>query len=92
MQELYTLQDICVLVSVGVRVCLGWCVSKVDCRDQMCVLHVCVNKESDMYTPACTYLLMYFFKLRHSLKLCKFQSSTVKRLMNALSFAYALNR
>lgn len=23
----------------------------------MCVLHVCVNKESDMYTQACTYLL-----------------------------------
>lgn len=57
----------------------------------MCVLHACVNKDSEIYKPACTHLFRGFL-LVHSLKLPKFQSSAVKRLMNALSFPYALNR
>lgn len=51
MQQLHTLQDVCALVSVWMCVCLRLCVSEVGRRDQMCVPCVCVNKDSDMYTP-----------------------------------------
>lgn len=78
-----------------VCVCLGLRVSETDCRDQMCVLHVCVNKESDMYTQACTYLLpglpLHVF-LEASLFLEAPQVSELERLTNLLSLPYALNR
>ena len=42
------------------RVCLGLCVSAVDRGDQMCGPHVCINRESNVYTQARTYLLPGF--------------------------------